>query len=786
MKHKNRRGISSTSDWMECSGCNSLILETDTSFHLTESMDDHSHQHGFIHDNKLYAPWNYVPQNSMVHSHFILLHPETMQHLNLQTNQYVRVISMSTERILHVLPGKTVMKSTVLLSNKEKENLYLNKEDLISVEPFDEKIHNCDNLKIISMDDQLIEPEDQSFICNKLQKEIISDSQIVILSHCIKKLKIQLFVPHAGNELHKSFNKLCINESLDESPIKSTPNIFTTSTPKRPTSSENISASASFMDMYLRPKTAYYLITNNTKIYFSSNSIIKENKRNLSWENIGGMKTQIKCLQQILNLLFLEKGSINQIPKGILLHGPHGCGKTMIGDILQSLYTEKCIKVRGPELFCKYQGETESKLKAKFSQARHASPSILFIDEIDCLTNVGSVSSSLMSNFDDINSGDCLVIACTSNPDSIPSSLRIPGRLEKEIQLNVPIPSQRKEILEILLRNISHELSEKDLEVISDGTHGFVGSDLKYLVTETILQTASSGKITLENVLAVQSKIKPSAMRAVLIEVPKVKWDDIGGGSQTKLALQQALTWPLTHPQAFVRLGITPPRGILLYGPPGCSKTMIAKAVANEAKINFLAVKGAELLSKYVGESERAVRELFRKARQVSPSIIFFDELDALASCRTNQQGGGGVSERVLSQLLTEIDGVTPLSQVTILAATNRPDMIDDALLRPGRLDRQIYIPLPDPSTRKEIFKLQFKKTPVADDVNIDFCVSTSEGYSGAEIISICQEAALNALQSSFSATAVKWSDFENAFKKVKPRITQDTIEFYETYNKSR
>lgn len=288
--------------------------------------------------------------------------------------------------------------------------------------------------------------------------------------------------------------------------------------------------------------------------------------------------------------------------------------------------------------------------------------------------------------------------------------------------------------------------------------------------------------VTVQDLRWAMSVVKPSAMREVAIDVPKVRWSDIGGMEDVKLKLKQAVEWPLRHPEAFTRMGIQPPKGVLLYGPPGCSKTMIAKALANESGLNFLAIKGPELLSKYVGESERAVREVFRKARAVAPSIVFFDEIDALASERGSSSGSSGVGDRVLAQLLTEMDGIEQLRDVTVLAATNRPDMMDKALMRPGRLDRIVYVPLPDASTRREIFSLQFRSMPIAPDVSIEELVSKTNKYSGAEITAVCREAALLALQEDIKAQSVQARHFHQALITVQPRIPDSLVQSYVRY----
>lgn len=410
--------------------------------------------------------------------------------------------------------------------------------------------------------------------------------------------------------------------------------------------------------------------------------------------------------------------------------------------------------------------------------------------------------ASLLTLMDGIGSegsqGQLLVLAATNRPHALDPALRRPGRFDKEIEIGIPNAADRLDILKKFLKNVPISLSEEELVHIADGAHGYVGADLVAVCKEAGLHAlrralgecsspsdntlAGSVKITFNDFLQAMNDVRPSAMREVTIDVPKVSLSDIGGMENVKLKLKQAVEWPIKHPESFVRMGIQPPKGILLYGPPGCSKTMIAKALANESGLNFLAVKGPELMSKYVGESERAVREIFRKARAVAPSILFFDEIDALAVERGSSAGGGNVGDRVLAQLLTEMDGIEQLHNVTILAATNRPDMIDKALMRPGRIDRIIYVPLPDSATRAEIFKLQFRSMPTSDDISLDHLVTKTQKYSGAEIIALCREAALLALQEDLQAKIVTEKHFEQSFEIVTPRIPQKLMDFYSNY----
>ncbi|XP_078268190.1 ATPase family gene 2 protein homolog A isoform X2 [Rhinoraja longicauda] len=548
-------------------------------------------------------------------------------------------------------------------------------------------------------------------------------------------------------------------------------------------------------------KDTFYYISFLTQIKFlqghnSEDQIKEEYKSKVTYDMIGGLDSQLKMIREIIELplkqpqLFMTYGITP--PRGILLFGPPGTGKTLIARAVANEVGAHIIVINGPEIISNQ-------------------PSIIFIDELDaiCPKREGAqhevekrVVASLLTLMDGIGSegsqGQLLVLAATNRPHALDPALRRPGRFDKEIEIGIPNAADRLDIMKKFLKNIPISLTEKELVHIADGAHGYVGADLGAVCKEAGLHAlrralgecsspsdnnlAGSVKITFNDFLQAMNDVRPSAMREVTIDVPKVSMSDIGGMENVKLKLKQAVEWPLKHPECFVRMGIEPPKGILLYGPPGCSKTMIAKALANESGLNFLAVKGPELMSKYVGESERAVREIFRKARAVAPSILFFDEIDALAVARGSSAGGGNVGDRVLAQLLTEMDGIEQLHNVTILAATNRPDMIDKALMRPGRIDRIIYVPLPDSATRAEIFKLQFRSMPTSDDISLDYLVTKSQKYSGAEIIALCQEAALLALQENLQAKIITEKHFEQSFEIVTPRIPQKLMDFYLNY----
>lgn len=601
------------------------------------------------------------------------------------------------------------------------------------------------------------------------------------------------------------------NASLDRS-------MTLTSTPKHKKSMKLCSCELT------KPKNltgTLYFIHSLTKVKFTEleNELTSSELKkadSVSFDDIGGLKKQT---DEIRKLLFLPSANNSLFsfyglkpPRGIIMYGPSGTGKTLIGRAVASIMKNSFILINGPELYSKFYGETEGRLRSVFNEAIIRAPSVIFIDEIDslCPKRDGSstqqeqrVVATLLTLMDNLptNAEDrVVVLAATNKIDALDLAMRRPGRLDREIEIGIPTSLERAEILTKLLKRMKHNLNENEINEIASRTHGFVGADLTAVCTQAGLialtricgnanhssespNVIHSETITFSDVSLAAKDIKPSALREVFLEVPKVHWDDVGGQKDLKHKLKQAVEWPLKHPEVFKRMGITPPKGVLMYGPPGCSKTLIAKALATESGLNFIAIKGPELFSKWVGESERAIREVFRKARAAAPSIVFFDEIDALASERGSSSGSSNVGDRVLAQLLSEMDGLEKLRGVTIIASTNRPDMIDKALLRPGRLDRLVYVPLPDSATRKDIFEIQFRTIPVGRDVLMNHLVTSTEGYSGAEVVAVCREAALKAMEENLEATEVVASHFTHALHVIKPRISRELIQFYETYH---
>ena len=558
-----------------------------------------------------------------------------------------------------------------------------------------------------------------------------------------------------------------------------------------------------------KPSTKPVVVSEQTEFKLGSMTKTIDNSiPRITYDDLGGLRNEVQKIREMVELpmrhpeLFEKLGV--EAPKGVLLYGPPGTGKTLLAKAVAGETNSHFTSISGPEIIGKFYGESEERLRDIFKQAEENSPSIIFIDEIDSIAPkreevTGEVEkrivSQLLTLMDGMKSrGKVVVIAATNRPDSIDPALRRPGRFDREIEIGIPDQQGRSEILNIHTRGMP--IDEKvNLDQIARVTHGFVGADLEVLAKEAAMRSLrkilpdldlEAEKIPaeiLQKIIITDNdfkdalkEVRPSALREVLVQVPNVTWEDVGGLESLKEELYEAVEWPLKHKEAFEYTDVATPKGILLYGPPGTGKTLIAKAVAHTSESNFISIKGPELLSKWVGESEKGVREVFRKARQAAPCIIFLDELDSLAPSRSSGSSDSNVTERVVSQLLTEIDGLEELHDVLIIGATNRVDLIDSALLRPGRFDRIIEVPLPDAKGRENVFKIHTRKKPLAEGINFEKLVQLTNGFSGAEIEGVCNRAAMSSIRQyvdkkdkNVKSIKITQEDFVNAIQKMRP-----------------
>ncbi|MDE1843767.1 MAG: CDC48 family AAA ATPase [Thaumarchaeota archaeon] len=555
----------------------------------------------------------------------------------------------------------------------------------------------------------------------------------------------------------------------------------------------------------ISPKAVVKIERNTAVTILTETSIDK--KVRVTFEEIGGLKTQTKRMREIVELPLKHPEIFTRLNiephSGILLYGPPGCGKTLIAKVLASESEANFYSINGPEIMNKYYGETEARLRDIFKEAKENSPSVIFIDEIDAIAPkreeaYGDVEkrvvAQLLALMDGLNDrGNVIVLGATNRPESVDPALRRPGRFDREIEISVPNADGRLEILQIHTRGMP--LQDVDLKTLAAELHGYTGADIKSLCREAAMKAVRTYlpeienetekiapdillklKITLQDFYDAMHEIVPTAMREFYVESPKVWWREVGGLDDAKRTLEDNLITAIKEPAKFQKMGIKPPKGALLYGPSGCGKTLLARALATESGANMILVRGPEILSKWVGESEKAIREIFRKAKTSSPCIIIFDELDSLARSKSTEEGG--VGERLLSQLLTEMeDGGA--SRVIVLGISNRPDLIDPSLIRPGRLDLVIFVPPPDEKGRFEIIKLLTKQMPLSGDINLKEIAVATKGYSGADLVAVCRESAVNAMRN--NSQKVSSGDFAAALKNVKPSITKTVEDWYST-----
>jgi transitional endoplasmic reticulum ATPase len=549
---------------------------------------------------------------------------------------------------------------------------------------------------------------------------------------------------------------------------------------------------------------------------------------NVTYEDIGGLDDELEQVREMIELPMRHPELFQQLgiepPKGVLLHGPPGTGKTLMAKAVANEIDAYFTNISGPEIMSKYYGESEEQLREVFEEAEENAPAIVFIDEIDSIApkrgeTSGDVErrvvAQLLSLMDGLESRkEVVVIGATNRVDAIDPALRRGGRFDREIEIGVPDKDGRTEILQVHTRGMPL-VDSIDLEEYAENTHGFVGADLESLAKESAmnalrrirpeldLEEEEIDAEVLERLQVTESDFKdalkgiePSALREVFVEVPDITWEDVGGLEDTKERLRETIQWPLEYPEVFETLDMQAAKGVLMYGPPGTGKTLLAKAVANEAQSNFISIKGPELLNKYVGESEKGVREVFEKARANAPTVVFFDEIDSIAGERGRNTTDSGVGERVVSQLLTELDGIEALEDVVVIATSNRPDLIDSALLRPGRLDRHVHVPVPDEDGRRKILEVHTRNKPLADDVDLDKLARQTEGYVGADIEALAREASMAASREFISSVSpeevgesvanvrVTMAHFEAALEEVSPSVDEETKERYDEIEK--
>ncbi|RDE16504.1 MAG: AAA family ATPase [Candidatus Thorarchaeota archaeon] len=539
----------------------------------------------------------------------------------------------------------------------------------------------------------------------------------------------------------------------------------------------------------------------------------------VTYEEIGGLAEPIQRIREMVELPMRHPEIFKRLgidpPRGLILHGPPGTGKTLLAKAVASESEANFTHINGPEIMSKFYGESEQKLRKIFEDAEENAPSIIFIDELDAIAPKREevqgeverrVVAQLLATMDGLKArGQVVVIGATNRLNALDPALRRPGRFDREIEIGVPDEAGRLEVLHIHSRGMPLTTdgdNRVDLQDLAKVTHGFVGADLQALCREAAMkalrrylphinleeeeipqEVLDQLEVNVEDFAGALREVQPSAVREVFIEIPNVRWEEIGGLSAEKQELIEVVEWPLKKPEAFRRMGITPPKGVLIFGPPGCGKTLLARAVATESEANFISVKGPELLSKWVGESEKAIREIFRKARTAAPAIIFFDEIDAIAPTRGFSAGDSHVTERVISQLLTEMDGLETTKDVLVLAATNRPDLIDPALLRTGRFDRFVYIGAPDDKGREEIFKIYTADMPLDSDVDIKKLVELTPYFVGGDIEALCREAGMRALRENMNAERVTWRNFDDALKSIHPSVRPEDLQRFQKIN---
>ncbi|KAG8037306.1 hypothetical protein G9C98_005516 [Cotesia typhae] len=768
---KSRKSLSTL--WVTCDKCQSAMSQKDTCFHeSTCPPSDVKWTHNYIRNNILYSsvdtycskelPKNITERDS---HEMVFMSQSALELCQIAIGDRVILSFQDVEIVKTAWPTSDKSLTSVCLT---KNTMDVNKvSGPVKVRKLKNQPLSAEEITIKYVGRQeppKITPELQILFKNYNERKIFCIGNRINIPFYGKNLPFKIVNITQGKDNNSSLNTSSKDDLAD--------------------GLKNMSITERELKFFLS------LFTTKWKVIKDEINTAVNKKSKITANDIGGYD---KLLNELRDIVDVVLGKCKQILKGfrisksILLYGLNGVGKTTIANVLFSSYDVKTFSFKASEISTKYLNNENKKISDLFSEAKAEAPSVIFIDDIDTLFTKKGLSDSekrflamLIQEIDDLQESDAntLLLMTTSKLDSIDSSLRRSGRLDREIEIPTPTPNMRCAILKKLISKMPNTFSDDDFNEIAYVTHGFVAADLNVLCSQAGMRAIKRHQdnklnpyvyVSALDFMGALRTVKPTAMKEISVEVPNVKWSDIGGQKSLKLKLCQAVEWPLKNPDVFIRLGITPPKGLLMYGPPGCSKTM-----------------GPELFSKWVGESERAVREVFRKANEVAPSIVFIDEIDAIGGERATggaANASNNVQERVLAQLLTELDGVTALGNVTLVAATNRPDRIDKALLRPGRLDRLVYVPLPDADTRGEIFKIKFLKMPVDEiSVKIQDLVDLTDGYSGAEIQAVCHEAAMSALQNDINSEVLLSKHFADALKIVKPRTSAKLISLYENF----
>ncbi|CAF1099122.1 unnamed protein product [Adineta steineri] len=762
--------------WQQCSQCQKSIPSTSENHECSDDSNNIFVEHNRA---KLVAQehkpdyFKDLTLPSFMHTDLVFISPETMRLLgNIHRNEYILLI-LTTKDQQRLLKIGLLWPNSILADNQIAVNRaiidQLSEQQIIELRTIpQDHIQSINNITLSA-----IVP---------CEKRSINERRLITI--CLK---------------HQLENRIVfVEQRIDFIYLGQT----ITFRVEQPSDDENLLQSIQSLSLENNLPTFYRISSSTTSINIQFESKTKDNNSNcsdksISLSDIGGLKKEKSDLTDLL-----LSSAINYIPpRGILLHGPKGCGKTILINAIAHEISAIIIYINPSDIYSRHYGESETKLKRLFAQTTTMTNKkyLLVVENIESLCpnqeritqqmerRLTTTFITLLDKY--LDGKNIFLIATTNRLESVDNDLRRPGRIDEEIEIGIPNQQDRFEILNLKLRTIANDLNEDELKLISEKTHGFSGSDLENLCRKANHYARKSKQpdmnLNIEHFENALTVIRPTSMREVILEVPKVKWSDIGGQHELKKRLEEMVVWPLKYADALERLHVQVPKGILMYGPPGCSKTMVAKAIATESSLNFIAVKGPELFSKWVGESERAVRELFRRARLAAPAIIFFDEIDAIANSRSSSSNSqANVSDRVIATLLIEMDGIEKLKGVTIIAATNRPDCIDPALMRPGRFDRLVYVPLPDEQTRSEIFQIRFRHSPIDSNIQIERLVELTKNYSGAEITAVCDEAALIALRDNIDAPHIEWQHFERALTSIKPRTSDEHIRRLDQFTK--